>query len=138
MIASGLLHSAYLYGQFGDKDSGATSTRRQYVKEKVGNAAEALIYTYTSEKGSNPLTSDNRDFLILSLADLYDELLDLGSVYAPTKAIQELSDESDTAAVVRTASMAVNPEVGLQFESAIRRAKQESVPDCLTLSLIHI
>ncbi len=134
MVTAGLLHSAYLYGKFGDKTSGATSARRQYLGETVGTPVEKLVYLYTSEKSNDPLISENRDYLVLSLADLYDELLDLGTVYAPAKTPKELEGGADHAvkAIIEAASRTINDEAGAQFQLAIQNAQQASVPEYLT------
>ena len=134
VVAAGLLHSVYLYGNFGDREKGATNRRRQYVVEQVGEDIESLVFAYTEEKVDDPLASENRDFLALTLADLYDELLDLGSAYAPVKIPRELrKKEGDAgAAVIQVASRVIGPEAGLAFEDAIRAVGQATIPNCLT------
>ena len=132
MVIAGLLHSSYLYGKFGDKGLGVTCAKREYLRDIMGDTIENLIHDYSSSKDEDPLTSENRDFLVLSLADLYDELLDLGPVYAPVKVIKELSGGS--ADVIKAASRVIGPEAAIAFEEAIRNVERTSVLDCLTTS----
>jgi len=71
---------------------------------------------------------------VCHLADLYDELLDLGPIYAPAKVPKELRGEVgvDSEAVISAASQVISNEVGLVFKEAIQNIDQASVPDFLT------
>ncbi|HKK19557.1 MAG TPA: hypothetical protein VJ952_12840 [Opitutales bacterium] len=121
MVVAGLLHSAYLYGNFGDRAHGVNDARRQYLEGKSGAEAEGLVYTYTIEKGCDPLTSDNRDFVVLCLADLYDELLDLGPAYTPAKIPLELEnwDADKEQVFFDLVSKRVGPEPAIDFQGKV-------------------
>ncbi|MBK1829656.1 hypothetical protein JIN77_02875 [Verrucomicrobiaceae bacterium R5-34] len=131
MVVAGMLHSAYLYGSFGDK-LGMTPEKRQYLRAIVGADIETLVHNYSSMKGVNPLTSDDRDYLVLILADLYDEMLDQGAAYAPAKPLPELCDDETVTKIIDAATRTISAEVGQQFEKAIRDLEQASPPDFLT------
>lgn len=97
VIVAGLLHSAYLYGNFGDGTRGVTAAKRRVVRNRVGVAAEAYIEQYTKAAREQPLSrivadlqagSINRTVLLLKLADLCDECLDAGPRYSPAKPLE--------------------------------------------------
>lgn len=94
VVIAGLLHSAYLYGNFGDGQRGATAPRRRVVRQIVGVEAEQLIVEYTSQRwpaALEPLRREfesgelSKDLVAIKLADLCDESVDGGHRYAPTK-----------------------------------------------------
>ena len=50
MVTAGLLHSAYLYGTFGDGTRGITEGKRRTVRNRIDPESEALIWAvYTVE-----------------------------------------------------------------------------------------
>lgn len=95
MVVAGMLHSAYLYGEFGDRTRGISPAKQQAVSLRVGQRAEALVerYTMTTQEGSfseldrqsdDPST---RDVVVLKLADLFDECVNAGPLYSPLKTL---------------------------------------------------
>lgn len=94
MVTAGLLHSAYLYGAFGDGTRGITEAKRRTVRNRVGPGSEALIERYTrlSRTISLDLLSNperraelDRDLVLLAFADLCGECCDAGPLYSPHK-----------------------------------------------------
>lgn len=94
VVLAGLLHSAYLYGEFGDGARGITPSRRQVVRNIVGADAEALIADYTNQRWPQEIGQFYEEveagklsaqLLAITLADLCDECLDGGPRYAPVK-----------------------------------------------------
>src|SRR5207237_1392965 len=47
VVTAGLLHAAYVFGDFGDGTSGITEARRARVRRAVGTDVEELIARYT-------------------------------------------------------------------------------------------
>ncbi len=133
MVAAGMLHSAYLYGNFGDRQTSITEGRRQYVRQKVGEDVEALVYTYSTGKGADPLRSDNRDLVVLYLADLFDELSDHGAAYSNKKELAELSScgEDRRAFVTDLANRLIHEEAAKNFGQIMDAHEKSCVPDCL-------
>lgn len=94
-VLAGLLHSSYLYGDFGDGTWGVNPKKRRLLRERVGDATEQLVDEYTStdhlvlqdcwqelkESGS----ISRRTMAIIRLADLCDECRDAGPLYTPVK-----------------------------------------------------
>jgi (p)ppGpp synthase/HD superfamily hydrolase len=92
VVTAGLLHAAYLHGDFGGARKGMTETKRKQVKEVVGEQIEEYVARYdrtplnwetiavlrdtVAELG--PL---DRDVLLMRLANELEHNLDLGPVY---------------------------------------------------------
>jgi hypothetical protein len=97
LIAAGLLHSAYMFGDFREGTRGVTSAKRRFVKKHVGAGAEALVAKYSEHSWNQSLdeclaaarngTCDS-DALLLKLADLCDECLDSGPLFSPVKPLE--------------------------------------------------
>ena len=90
-VIGGLLHSTYLYGDFGDNRRGVTPHKRSLVRKRVGDAVEERIYSYTLNDGK-PMCRDDgseqdRNAQIIGLADIYDEFADGGPYYSPDKSL---------------------------------------------------
>jgi hypothetical protein len=97
VVAAGMLHSAYLYGNFGDGTCGATPAKRRVVRNRVGAAAEVRVQRYTQAAWDAPLSQVaeaastgifERDMTLIKLADLCDECLDAGPCYSPAKPLE--------------------------------------------------
>jgi hypothetical protein len=111
-VLAGLLHSSYLYGDFGDGTWGVGPEKRRLLRDRVGEDAERLVNEYTStdhlvlqdcwqelrETGS----VSRRTSAIIRLADLCDECRDAGPLYTPEKplAFGLPSDEGGREAVL--------------------------------------
>jgi hypothetical protein len=96
MIAAGLLHSAYLFRDFGDGAQGAGGMKRRIVRHRVGAEVDRLVATYTEQNWKASLATFaaatrngacDRDVMLLKLADLCDDCCDAGPHYAPQKAL---------------------------------------------------
>ncbi len=96
-VVAGMLHSAYLYGDYGDGAQGATETRRRMTRGRVGEKAEQLVYDYTMakwprlpEKWLAEVASGHLDRTVVAikLADLCDECCDAGPHYAKGKPLE--------------------------------------------------
>jgi (p)ppGpp synthase/HD superfamily hydrolase len=92
VVTAGLLHAAYVFGDFGDGHSGITEARRERVRRAVGSGIEELIARYTRfEWTSNTipairqrvstLAPIERDVLVIRLANELEDHLDCGVLY---------------------------------------------------------
>lgn len=92
LVNAGLLHSAYLFGHFTDYRPGITDKKKHHVIEAVGEEVESLIFRYTllpwntisilqHENQIASLSNQERDILILKLANELEDNLDLGMAY---------------------------------------------------------
>jgi len=94
VVIAGLLHSAYLYGNFGDGARGITPQRQQAIRQVVGDDAEGIIAAYTTRRWPESLSELKRQFeakevskglVAVKLADVCDESVDGGWRFAPAK-----------------------------------------------------
>jgi hypothetical protein len=97
VVVAGLLHSAYLYGNFGDGKRAMTPARQRVVRGRVGAAAESLIAGYSSADLTKSLSQFSaearrgpreRALALIKLADLCDECADGGPQFSPTKPLE--------------------------------------------------
>lgn len=96
-VVAGMLHSAYLYGDYGDGARGATETRRRITRGRVGDKAEQLIYDYTMaewKKRPEQLLAEvasgrlDRTIVVMKLADVCDDCGDAGPQFATGKPLE--------------------------------------------------
>lgn len=118
VVLAGLLHSAYLYGQFDDGERGASPRRRLHLQRLVGGETEGIVFGYTA-LGQGVDEALNADVEWVRLADLLDELLDAGPRFAPEKGVSgRLGEEAARRAVVEKAGRVVGPVAVRSFFAA--------------------
>ena len=92
VVTAGLLHAAYVFGDFGDGQSGMTAARRERVRRAAGEDVEDLVARYTRfdwNKNTIPsirervgeLSAIERDVLVIRLANELEDHLDFGVLY---------------------------------------------------------
>jgi hypothetical protein len=145
VIAAGLLHSTYLFGNFGDGSRGITNAKRKIIAERIGADAEALIAKYTACDWTSSLDNCIRDVktgacqrevMLLKLADLCDECSDAGALFAPVKPL-EFGLPHDSQARKRAAELVgvlAGPQARKHWTSAIEQCAQSSAPMPLVTS----
>lgn len=93
VIAAGLLHAAYIDGEYETDEKGITNAKREQLRSVVGIEAEELIANYTALKWDEitiPVICDRLDMLdykerqvlLIRLTKELEEHLDLGSLYS--------------------------------------------------------
>ncbi|ASC72503.1 hypothetical protein XM38_034610 [Halomicronema hongdechloris C2206] len=97
LVAAGLLHAAYDFGDFGGwKRSGITATKRMWLCREVGSQVEQYITAYsalawnsntipTIKRCSYKWEKIERSALLIRLANELEEYLDLGILYCGKK-----------------------------------------------------
>jgi hypothetical protein len=135
LINAGLLHSAYLFGDFADGERGASDRRRHWLKKRIGAEAEGLIHRYTISawaKSSNAdlhqQAKDNSEFreiLTLKIADVYDEIIDCGILFTPKKRCPFglLSDESEERALLVAIEDLISEKASNQFRVSLQELR---------------
>lgn len=138
MVLAGLLHSAYLYGEFGDRTRGITPAKRRIVCHNTCAGAEALVerYTTTDQQFSELAQSgdvESRDVAVLKLADLFDECADAGPLYSRGKQLAEglPHDRSARARVLQFAEQLIGPTAQADFDRVFHQIDACRVPDIL-------
>jgi len=92
VVTAGLLHSAYLTGDFGDGDARVTKTKRERVRCATGDLAEEYVFRFANLRwwpktipaifaSMETLESIDKDVLLIRLADDLDRHRDLGALY---------------------------------------------------------
>jgi (p)ppGpp synthase/HD superfamily hydrolase len=92
LIAAGLLHAAYVFGDFGESGKGISPLRREQMRKAVGQEVEEYVARYTAfmwepkdiralDERFHELGPVERDLVLMRLANQVDELLDLGVLY---------------------------------------------------------
>jgi hypothetical protein len=92
VVTAGLLHAAYVFGDFGDAHPGITESRRERLRRAVGSEVEELVTRYTRfewNKKTIPaildrvaaLTPIEREVLVIRLANELEDHLDFGVLY---------------------------------------------------------
>jgi hypothetical protein len=141
LVAAGLLHSAYLYGYFGDGQKGMTAARRQVLASAVGKQAEQLVCEYTlicEDKlvrfcETTTLTPQERDVATLQLANLYDDCRDGEPVIATTKRrpLDLPWSAAGRQAVGQLAERVVGPLAAAALHEQFQQLDALGVPACL-------
>jgi len=97
MVATGLIHSVYNTGDFGDGKWGMTKRRQSFVRQRVGSEVETFVSRFHSFKWgeesllhiyeSLPIMNQlDRCVVLLYLADNIEHSLDFGYCYYDVKA----------------------------------------------------
>jgi hypothetical protein len=144
-IAAGLLHSAYLFGNFGDGTRGVSDAKRKLVSSRIGARAEELIADYTQCPWSGSLDecvhavrkgACQPDVTLLKLADLCDDCLDAGPHFSPVKPL-EFGLPHDAKACASAAGLVgelVNARARRHFASVLDACRRFSAPAPLVTS----
>jgi (p)ppGpp synthase/HD superfamily hydrolase len=96
VLAAGLIHAAYLYGDFGCVRKGMTNAKRDQVRRAVGERIENYIARYDRRPINlksltalrdrlDDLDAIDRTVLLMRLANELEHHLDLGSLYFPSE-----------------------------------------------------
>ena len=142
VVAAGLLHSAYLYGHFGDGRKGITGARRRIVENIVGAEVEQLVHDYTLADSTErmahwsaqmTLTPSERDQAALQLANLYDDWRDGEPLIVLTKKrpLDLPWSASGRQAVALLAERAVGPAAAAAMGERFEELDAFCLPDCL-------
>jgi (p)ppGpp synthase/HD superfamily hydrolase len=93
VVAAGLLHAAYLQGEFGDGRATIIAARRRKLCQAVGDEVEKIIAGYTwfawndqaliaMQDNLDMLIPEQRDLVLIRLANALEDHLDLGMLYS--------------------------------------------------------
>jgi (p)ppGpp synthase/HD superfamily hydrolase len=92
VVNAGLLHAAYLQGNFGDETGGISKQKREFIKAAIGDEVENYIAEYTNlewteaqviflSKNLSKLNLLERNVLLMRLVNELEDHLDLGILY---------------------------------------------------------
>ena len=139
LINAGLLHSAYLFGDFQDGEKGSTPRRRRWLRNHMGAETEDLVYRYTLSKWGHvknaklhqQALADPKfgEVFIIKMADTYDELADYGILLSPNKRYPFglLVDEQEERMLLAAIQDLISEEACSQFSSSLKYLKGGNV-----------
>jgi len=92
LVTAGVIHAAYLHGNFGGRQKGISEANRKQVRKAVGEKVEEYVARYDRmlwgpqtmsvlRDTLDELTPIARDVLLMHLANELEHNLDLGSLY---------------------------------------------------------
>src|SRR5262245_5491245 len=92
LVIAGLIHAAYLHGNFGGIRRGISKSTRKEIRKAVGDTVEEYVARYermpwdprivpTLRDSIDKLSPFDRDVLLMRLANDFEHNLDLGSLY---------------------------------------------------------
>lgn len=134
IVLAGLLHSVYLYGDFGDGQRGASPHRREFLVKQFGFETEQLVFHYTNNRGTQLEQIADRDLRVLELADLLDELCDAGPAFATGKPLAELSRPNASEEIQEVARQTLHSACAEDFRAAFALLESARVPGALKSS----
>ncbi len=150
-IAAGLLHAAYIYGNFVQGDAGEhtlhergmTDAKRDVVRRAVGAETEELIAGYTDLKWNqqtipeirdrlDTLSPKERQILPIRLANELEDHLDLGILYCGNTEQRREYIRSSLYLSVEMAQKLGFPALAAALECAFRDALSVQLPISIT------
>lgn len=143
VVVSGMLHSAYLFGDFRDGRRGAHPKRRRRISAIIGTDAESLIAAYSIADWRRPSdqiveaalsSAEARALTAVKLADLWDEVIDCGPRYCPCKPLEFGAEAGKPAPawVLDLARCALSNAAADDLAREFDRISSFNPPACLT------
>ena len=149
LVATGLLHAAYTHGEFGDGWRTISDSKRAHVRAAVGVEIEDLVARYTALRWGrrtipairdrlDTMTTQERDVLLVRLANELEDHLDLGILYTADveRRLRFMHEDLPIAvsmaerlgypALAKDLSVAFQEIAGAQVSRELRRGDAES------------
>jgi (p)ppGpp synthase/HD superfamily hydrolase len=142
VVTAGLLHAAYVFGDFGDGISGITTSRRERVRQAVGPDVEELVARYTRfdwNKNTIPkirervqtLIPIEREVLVIRLANELEDHLDFGVLYCGNGEKRRDYIRSPLNQSVEMANMLGLTELAAELDAAFTDTLTATLPETL-------
>jgi (p)ppGpp synthase/HD superfamily hydrolase len=138
-----LLHAVYMFGGFRDrKIGGMTAAHQNEIREAVGEKVERLIADYTKIEIHNvdflknrlenhaSLSSDERDILLIALANELEDFLDLQMDFRRGAHNREMIEIAGDL-MVRLANALEHSELAAELRGAFEKSIANTVPDAV-------
>ncbi len=133
LVLTGLLHAAYLVGDFGfDSGTRQSKRKRAYIRNLVGDDVEAMVAGYDDllwnacvikeyvlkTEALPPLT---KSLLIVRLANTLEDQLDGGLLYCGGSKLREVSSDKTQQDMMQLATVLALPELAIQLKEEFER-----------------
>ena len=137
VVNAGLLHAIYDFGDFG-----STSDRRQFVRDRVGEEIEDIVWRYHSLKwmartvrelgsGARDVRSIDPELLVMRLANHLEDHLDYGMLYYPGGAAKQGVRPALADHLVRIARSVGADDLANELSTAFDRDEKAVIPEIL-------
>lgn len=146
VVAAGLLHAAYLQGDFGDGEKGISNSKREQVRRAVGKDIEEYIAKYNAFEWNeqnisaiapslNTLNLSDRHVLLIRLANELEDHLDLGILYCANfeKRLRYVNRSGDL--MVKMAEELGFPSLATELERVFGEVTSANIPAGLRSTL---
>jgi (p)ppGpp synthase/HD superfamily hydrolase len=148
VVAAGLLHAAYTYGEFGTGVGGITPDKREGIRRVVGERAEELIARYTEFEWNertipaihgriDAMDPMEREVLLIRLANELEDHLDLGVLYLENAEHRREYIRSSLHLCVDMAQRLGLPPLARAFSRAFEEVLSSDVPASIRQSRDH-
>jgi hypothetical protein len=141
VLKAGLMHAAYVGGDFGDSKKGPSKSKRDQLINVIGPRAEKIVHEYTQLAWppidvnsfrllASSKDSVSRDVSLVRLANELEEYIDLGVCYCHEHARQRIVLDpvlQDT--LMDMARMLNQPILEAALEQVFQNASHANVPD---------
>lgn len=142
LVAAGLLHAAYVQGDFGSDETGITDAKRKLVRDTVGEKVEEYLIRYTSfqwrskslpaiHESVETMGAIDRDVLLMRLANQLEDLLDFGILFSPAAEYRKKSMERYNHLVMDMANQLGFPSLAKELDRVAREIISANIPGSL-------
>ena len=139
IVAAGLLHSIYAYGDFGHAQKGVSSAKRNLLQDEIGPEVEAYLVRYAMLEWNyqtvpticdslETLDATDRVVVLIRLADRLEDHLDLGVLYCPNAEDRVRGIESEAPLIVEMGRRLGYPRLAAAFETVSAQVTSARVP----------
>lgn len=144
VVAAGLLHAAYASGEWGDGRGGALTPQRRQVVQSLDEEVEELVLCYTKlrwDAASIPrlherlgaLSEPERSVVLLRLANLMEDYLDLGIAYSQ-KSHKDKQADPVLELAARTAERLDQPRLAAELRRVFEENRTADIAPALVRS----
>lgn len=140
-MPAGLLHSAYLYGRFGDGTIGLSIAKARALRERVGMAVHNRVERYSALRNDIDLAGlhelakeeEGKELVMMILADLCDDWSDLEPHFSPQKRFMNglPHDRAARQSLIELTEIVIGRVASEDFIFLFRELDAESIADTL-------
>jgi hypothetical protein len=139
VVAAGLIHAAYMYGDFGGLRRSITPAKRQQVQQTVGKEVEEYVARYTARYWPGQPLSTIRDYidaldpidrevLLMRLANTLELYLDLGALCCANAESYQQGIEKRGPLVIDMSDKLGFPVLAAEFTRVFRETATGEIP----------
>jgi (p)ppGpp synthase/HD superfamily hydrolase len=139
LVAAAVLHAAYMFGEFGDGRRNSAPFKRSRIRAAAGPEVESLIARYDTlrwdertipsiEERMDRMSAEDRDALLIRLANELEDHIDLGVLYCGNAAHRRAVVRSNMRAAMSMARKLGHPRLAAEFERVFAEILATDVP----------